>query len=163
MEIITAQPGRIVVSGATATERRLSALVDAPHVTQLAMANVKGKIGAGAREQAAAIGMNGIAEAASVGNYKPLAAYLAAQLGESVLIANRSAFEALPDWFEMRVLNIKGKKSGGFSASGKPSAALTMAMTMKSVCVEVQVYAAELVARRQAEKEAADAAAAVTQ
>lgn len=154
MEIVTAQPGRAIVSGATSTERRLSALADAPHCAQLAMANVKGKIGAGAREAAAAIGMNGIAEAVSVGNYKPLAAYLAANLGESVLVANRSGFDALPDWFEMRILNIKAKKNGGYTSNGKPSAALTVAMTLKAVCAEVAAYATQLTEERRAARDA---------
>lgn len=158
-EVVTEQAGRVLVSGNTSTERRLSALQDAPHSVMLALSAEKGKVGAAAREGSALIGQHAIIEAASHANYKPLATYLAAKLGEAILIPNRGAFEALPDFFEMRVLNITSKKNGGYSASGKPTAAHAQAVELKAFCAAVIAHAAELRAKRdEARKADADQA-----
>lgn len=157
-ELITEQPGRVLVAGDTSTARKLSALADAPGAVLLALSNEKGKLGAMAREGSSLVGLGGIIDAASHANYKPLATYLAAKLGETILIPNRGAFESMPDFFEMRVLNITSKKNGGYAANGKPTAALRTAMELKAFCTEVvaaaQARRAERdEARKQAEQE----------
>lgn len=105
-------PARVAVTGKTATEKRLSVITVASTEVQLFAANMKGKVGAAARNGLFEEGFNRIASAAARGNYKPLAEALALLQGEHVYITNRASFESLGDRYEAKLdeLEASGKK-----------------------------------------------------
>jgi hypothetical protein len=157
-------PVIVNVVGANAGERKLSVLANHPAAsTMLALSNAKGAIGKAARNGAAIAGLEQIAGHAARGNYRPLGEYLAAQLGETIVISGRAMFEALPDMFEMRIAKIKLTKSGGYREDKKtgaqvPNATLTLALQLKAVCVEMVAAAAAHHAAQAKAKEAEQAA-----
>lgn len=135
-------PAIINVSGANKSERQLSVAHHASGAAKMALSNQKGKLGAAVRAGVASAGLQAIAKAASNANYKPLAEYLAARLGEDFVISNRASFNSLPDQFEMRIMKAKQAKNGGYvmdkkTGAMKPSAAHALALELKATCVEV--------------------------
>lgn len=155
---ISVAPVIINVTGNTVAERKLSALDGAAQSVYMALINAKGEIGKKARAAAGKTGLVTIAESCFNANYRPLAQYLAAQMGEPVVISNRISFESLPDFFEQRVLKIKGGKNGGYRTDAKgvqvPTAALGLMLTLKSEVVEIIAAVAEA-KNRMAEEKAA--------
>ena len=153
---ITFAPAIVTVVGATVAERKLSALQGAHAATFLALSSAKGDVGKAARHLAAREGLARIAKAASAANYRPMAEYLSAQLGEGFVISNRGSFESLPDQFEQRIMKLKAAKNGGYRTDKNgcqvPTAALALALTMKSECVDIiAAVAAAYAARRAAD------------
>jgi hypothetical protein len=152
-------PAIINVEGKTKVERQLSVARTASGAAQIAMVKAKGKLGAAIRDGISRGALDGLAVAASNANYRPIAEYIAAMLGEPIVVTNRASFEALPDQLEARIMKAKLSKSGGYTVDKKtgiqkPNATLTLLMTLKAECVEVAAKAAELVAKRQAERAA---------
>lgn len=156
---VTVAPVVCNAIGATSSDRKMYVLQRAPQSTVFALCTAGGAVGKLARQGAANTGMVSIMQHASNSNYTPLAAYLAAQLGEPVVISNRGTYESLPDQFEQRILKIKASKSGGMREDKKtgafiPNAALTLAMKLKGEVIEIIAQAAELRAKRDEERKA---------
>ncbi len=161
-EVIEYTPAIVNVSGATATERKLSVVTGASHEATLALTNLGGKVGKVARQHAAATGLVGICEAAARGNFKPVAEYIATRTGKAVVISSKASFEALPDLFEAQILNAKNAKNGGYTTTKagiiKPTAALSLAMELKAFAVETVRRAGLIAEHRAAERRAQRAA-----
>lgn len=160
---ITMSAVRVVVTGKTSSERKLSVINSASGGAMLALTNMSGAVGKAARSKTAQMGLASIVKSASHDNYRPLAEYLAARLGECIVITNRASFESLPDQMEQRILKAQGSKSGGYRECKKtgamvPSATLALAMTLKAECIEVIAQQQEMRDERIAAKEAAQAA-----
>lgn len=148
---ITFAPAIINVEGKTKTERQLSVIHSASSATKLALANAKGKVGQAARTGIAGLGLGNIAKHAAwpTCNYRPVAEYFAAQLGEPMVITNRAGFEALADQFEARIMKIKLSKSGGYTTDKKTgalkaNASLSKAMELKAIAIELVEVAKEI-------------------
>lgn len=149
--------------GATAGERKL----DVIHNTQsmpvlLALMTEKGKIGQAARSRAATGGQVGIVQQAAAGNYRPLAEYFAARLGDAIVISGRASFESLPDLFESKILTARKTKNGGMKTDAKtgaevPGPKLALALECKAIAVECIAECKRIHAERM-EKAQADAA-----
>lgn len=151
---ITIAPVIVNTVGTTVAERKLSILPGASVSAVLALTNAGGAVGKAARAGAANSGLYQIAGHASRGNYRPLGEYLAAQLGETIVISGRAMFEALPDMFEMRIAKVKSTKSGGYRTDkhgmSVPNAALKQALALKGICVDMIAQAAALHEARKA-------------
>lgn len=152
-------PATVEVSGKTKSDRQLSVLAVAPRETAQALASASGKVGKAARELTAREGVAGIIKAMADANYRPLTAYVAAKLGESVVVTNWGSATSLPDRLEERILKVKQSKSGGYTTDKKtgiqkPNATLSMLLTLKSDVTECLALAAEIVAERKAERAA---------
>jgi hypothetical protein len=135
-------PAIIEVTGKTKTERQLSVVHHASTQTKLALAAAKGKVGQAARSGIAYTGLKAIAQAAAKANYRPAAEYYAARLGQPMVITNRASFESMPDVFEAMIMKAKMAKNGGYSeckktGALKPTAALSIAMELKAIAVEM--------------------------
>jgi hypothetical protein len=135
-------PAIINVSGKTKTERQLSVVNTASTQTKLALASAKGKVGQAARNGIAYTGLKAIAQAAAKANYRPAAEYYAARLGQPMVITNRASFESMPDVFEAMIMKAKMSKNGGYSqckktGALKPTAALSIAMELKAIAIEM--------------------------
>jgi hypothetical protein len=115
-------PAQIIVSGKTATEKRLSVVATATRAASMFLLTQGGKVGKAAAENVAMEGINGIAKAARNGNYTPLAESLACITGESVFIRSRSMYEGLADVYLAKSADVEQSKNGGYSSSGKPTA-----------------------------------------
>lgn len=102
-----------MVLGATATERKLSILNIACTATTMALASAGGAVGKTAVRRIAKGGLDTIAFDASHANYRPVAEYFAAQLGETFVVRRRADFESLPSQMEARVYKAKLAKNGG--------------------------------------------------
>ena len=165
---VTVAPVIVNPIGATASERKL----DVIHNTQsmpvlLALMTEKGKVGQAARNRAATGGQVGIVQQAASGNYRPLAEYFAARLGEAIVISGRASFEALPDLFESKILTARKAKNGGMKVSAEgtevPGPKLALAMECKAIAVECIAECkrihAERMEKAQAEADAIEAAA----
>lgn len=152
-------PAVIEVSGKTKVERQLSVARHASGAAQIAMVKAKGKLGQAIRDGISRGALDGLAVAAANANYRPIAEYIAAMLGEPMVVTNRASFEALPDQLEARIMKVKLSKSGGYTTDKKtgiqkPNTSLALLMTLKAECVEVAAKVSELVAQRQAERQA---------
>lgn len=106
-EVTEFVPGHAVVNGKTSVERKLSVLNGATYAASVYLVSEKGKVGAAARHQIAAGGVQLIGKAARQGAYKPLAEALAVVLGESIIISNRASFDSLPDRLAERMSMLK--------------------------------------------------------
>jgi hypothetical protein len=152
-------PAIINVAGTTKVERQLSVVRHAHAATQLALVTAPGKVGKAAREGAARSAHEMLASKCADNNYRPIAEYIAARLGEPIVISNRAAFESLGDQFEARIMKVKLSKSGGYTTDKKtglqkPNATLAGLMTMKAELVEIVARVEEIHATRRAEREA---------
>lgn len=115
--VVEYTPVNIAVTGKTATDKKMSVLfAGASFAASAYLAGGKGKVAKCAKETIAMNGVAMIASAARKGNYKPLAEALAATMGESVIISNRSTFQALPDVYAARIQDLKG---GGYVTDKK--------------------------------------------
>ena len=161
---ISLRPAIVTVTGTTVALRKMSALDGASAATFMALASAKGDVGKAARHCAAREGMARIAHAASNANYRPIAEYLSAQLGEGFVISNRGSFESLPDQFEQRIMKIKAAKNGGYREDKNgcqvPTAALALAMSLKGDCVDIIAFVADAFAKRAANRAALELSAA---
>jgi hypothetical protein len=150
--------------GATSAERKLDVVHSTTsRSTLLALVDTKGKLGQAVRSRLANTGGGDIVAQAASGNYRPFAEYLAVRTGEAVVISGRASFESLPDVFEAKILSAKMGKNGGMKLDGKtgaevPGPKLALALELKAICVEAVAKAAEMHAKRKAEKEANEAA-----
>jgi hypothetical protein len=158
-EIISWTPASIVVAGKTKSERQLSVLADAPSATLAVLGASKGKMGKTARELNAREGIKQIVTAMANANYKPLVAYIAGVLGETVTVTNWASAQSLPDRLEDKIAKAKSSKSGGYvidkkTGAQKLNATLSTLMTLKSDVTECLALAAEIVTQRKAEREA---------
>lgn len=171
MEIyVTVAPVIISVEGTTSKERKMSVIErGVSNSALLALISAKGDVGKHARQASAGIGLSNIAKAACNCNYRPLAEYLCLQLGEGVVISNRSGFESLPDMFEMRIMKIKSAKNGGYredkNGAQAPTAQHALMAQLKAECSAVieavaTHKAAQAIAKAQQEAAATAAIAA---
>jgi hypothetical protein len=159
IENVSFAPAIIEVSGKTKSERQLSVARNASNIAQIAMVKAGGKLGREVRDGISRGALDGLAKACSNANYRPIAEYIAAMLGEPMVVTNRAAFESLPDQLEARIMKVKMSKSGGYTTDKKtgmqkPNATLAMLLTLKAECVEVIARVAQLVAERQAQRAA---------
>lgn len=150
--------------GNTSVERKLSIIESASKEVCFALAGMKGKVGDAARAGVAQEGMDGMIKKAAwpTCDYRPIAQFLAASLGEPIVISNRASFLALPDMFEQRLLKIKGSKSGGYRTNKDgmdvPTAAHELALRLKNGVTEFISEVEALSKTRKAEAEAKKAA-----
>lgn len=164
MSNITVAPVIISPNGKTASERKLSVVYGMQsRAALIAVGAQGGKAGKAAMVLAARDALTDVAGACAQSNFRPLGEYIAATLGEGVVISGRSTFEALPDWFEQRIMKIKATKSGGMKTDAAtgievPGAKLATEMGLKSYTVETIAAVRQYHADRKARAEA-DAAA----
>ena len=163
-----AGPVVINVEGKTKSERQMSVVYNASSVTLAALCDAKGKVGQAVRGAFARDGLHGVARAAAwrTCNYKPMGEYLAARLGEPMVITNRASFLALPDTIEARIMKVKLSKSGGYTldkktGASKPNATLALLMRLKAECVEAIDTVAQLSAEAKAKSESAQTTEAI--
>lgn len=159
IQSVSYAPAIINVEGKTKSERQLSVARAASSVAQLALVSAKGKLGQAARMGVTKGALDQVAKAAAMGNYRPIAEYLAAQLGEPLTITSRSTFESLPDQFDARIAKAKLAKNEGWvidkkTGEQKPSAAHALALTLKADCVNVVAKAAQFAAESKVQREA---------
>ena len=147
MSNLYGMPAIVNVSGKTKVERSLSVVAHASGEARQALVNAKGKVGAAVRTSIALAGLYRIAEAASMGNYKPAAEYFAAKLGAPMAISNRASFEALPDLFTAMVMRAKLAKNGGYVVTKKGETVMSGAHKLAS---ELLADAEYLVAQKEA-------------
>lgn len=152
-------PAIVEVSGKTKTERQLSVARHATIAAQAALVNAKGKLGKEIRSAMAVNALGGLAVAASNANYRPVAEYLAALLGEPIVVTSRASFESLPDQIEARIMKVKMSKSGGYTTDKKTgtqklNSTMMMLCQLKDEMGKVVMLTSELVAKRQAERAA---------
>ena len=131
--------------------------VDASAQAQLALVSSGGKVGKAAVVRAAQIGLVQIVHACANANYKPLAEFIAGRTGKPMVISGRAAFESIADQFEMSIMSAKLKKSGGYVTDKKTGALkanteLSLAMELKSICVEMIAQVGQLHADRAAKR-----------
>lgn len=115
MQVANFTPAFVNVSGKGRTERALSVVSQASEQAKLALIDQKGKVGIAVRGSLAMTGIEQVCVAAAwpTCNYKPVAEYFAARLGEPMVISSRATFESLPDQFAARVAQAKlGKNEG---------------------------------------------------
>ena len=158
-EIISWTSASVVVAGKTKSDRQLSVLTNAPAPTLAALGASKGKVGKTARELCARDGVRQIIKAMADANYKPLVAYIAGVLGETITVTNWASAQSLPDRLEDKIAKVKLSKSGGYTTDKKtglqkPNATLAALLALKSDVTECLAHAAEIVAQRKAEREA---------
>lgn len=158
----TAAPAIIDVQGKTKSERQMSVVTQASAVTLAALCDSKGKVGNAVREAFSRDGLRGVTRAAAwpTCNYRPMGEYLAARLGEPMVISNRASFNALPDMLESRIMKVKLSKSEGMTTDKKtgalkPNATLSLLMRLKSECVDAIELANELSIEAKAKSDAA--------
>lgn len=157
IENITYAPAVVNVEGKTATERKLSVFNNATESAQLALVSAGGKVGKAATQQAARTGLAHLVQHAANANYKPLAEYLAGMTGKPMVISSMASFKSLPDLFEASIMAAKCKKSGGYvtdkkTGALKPNAELTLAMTLKAICVDTIAAVDAIYAERAAKR-----------
>ena len=149
--------GAVIINpvGASAVDRKLSILSDASSFVCLALSNEKGDVGKAARAGSASMGLDGIVNACSNDNYRPLAQYLAVRTGKPIVISNVHSYRALPDMFEQAILVEKGKKSGGYKINKDglqvPTPAHQLALTLYNEVTDI-------ISRAQAHRDAKKAA-----
>jgi hypothetical protein len=161
-DLIERAPAAIVnVEGGTSTQRKLSALIDMSRPALIATAAFGGKTGKAAMASIVHDIAHDLAAPAAWPrcDYRPLAQTIAAQLGEVVVISNRSSFEALVDQFTGKIETHKAKsKTGGYRTNKdgieSPDATLSKLMQIKQLCADVIDAAREMSAANKAKHEA---------
>jgi hypothetical protein len=158
-ETMSAAPAIIDVQGKTKYERQMYVVAQASTVTLAALCDAKGKMGNAVRDAFSRDGLRGVARAAAwpTVNYRPMGEYLAARLGEPVVISNRASFNALPDMLESRIMKVKLSKSYGMTTDKKtgalkPNATLSLLMRLKSECVDAIELADKLSTKAKAKQ-----------
>lgn len=158
IETLPAVAAYTPTAGLTTTERKLSAVRQAPRNARLALIGESGKVGKAARAGAAAEGFLSIIADAANADYRPLAFYIAGQTGAAINIPNRAAFEGLPYRFADAAEQARAGKSGGLTKKGLPSATVKMYERLARECAVVIEGVAEIKAAQKAAREAAQAA-----
>lgn len=158
---ITIAPVIVNVLGTKSAERKMSVATQASNASLLAMISAKGDVGKYARQQSAGAGLMSISKAACNANFRPVAEYLAMQLGEPMVISGRAAFESLPDQFEQRILKECGKKNGGYKLDAKtgaevPTPAHALYKQLRDECRSIINAVAAYHEERKAKEEAKD-------
>lgn len=164
-ELVERAPAAIVnVVGGTATERKLSALIDMGEAALTATAGFGGKTGKVAMVSLVGKSAHGLAAPAAWPrcDYRPLAQVLAAQLGEVIVISNRHTFESLSDQFTSRIESHKAKaKSAGYRVDKNgceaPDATHAKLLQLRGLCESVITLARQFSADNKAKAEAAKA------
>ncbi|NBU94117.1 MAG: hypothetical protein EBS18_06235 [Actinobacteria bacterium] len=152
MPIVDFAPAKVLVSGKTLVDKKLSVIEQASGFTLAALVAEKGKVGTAARNGMAMDGLCRIASATFNGNYRPLAEYISALTGESLTIANRSTYESLIDRFQDRINDLKdqgmifNKKKGVVIEGAKRKAYSKVIAALEAI----QQATAEEFARRNA-------------
>lgn len=113
MNQLSISPVKVDAVGTTGSARSLSVVSQACNTTRAMLVTAKGKVGVAARDGFAQEGATKCARACAQGNYRPIAEYLAVELGESVFISGRATYEALPDFIDMRIAAVLSSKSRG--------------------------------------------------
>ncbi len=143
----------VTVAGKTATDKRLSVVEQATFAAKAYLSGAAGSVGKASRAGMANDGLRMIAAAACKANYKPLADAIAATLGESVIISKRATFEALPDVFRARIVDLK---DGGYKIDKKGLSVRTAKRKALDTCLDlcldvsdvVDAYYADLAAKK---------------
>lgn len=152
-------PAVIIVTGTTATDRKLSVVASAGIYAAMALSAEKGKVGKAAQARTGHHGMAGVIDAACNSAYFPLAEYLAGITGESVSIKNRAAFESLEGVFESKLADVRATKSGGRTKKGmdntKASGYIKALATVEGVQAAVAAFHADRKAAREAQLQVA--------
>lgn len=150
--IVEYMPAHVSVEGKTSSDKRLSVLKKADASVVSYAATLSGKVGKAAREGMSTASVKMVANAASRGNYTPLAQLLSLISAEPISISNRASYESLVDRYQPMLdqLETNGKM---YSASGKLSAKAAMLTNLIQTVQSVQVEAARCVAERQAAKQ----------
>jgi len=145
--VVEFAPAVVVVSGLTATEKKLSVVNQASVAAMMYIAGTtKGKVGKAASENMGAMGESAIAKACRNGNYKPLADTIAAITGASLSITSRGSYEALVDRYTDQLKDLKNngfiedKKTGAL----KPNAKRNVLVQVINLITEVQAIAASM-------------------
>jgi hypothetical protein len=144
--VVEFAPAVVVVSGLTATEKKLSVVTQASSAALAYLSNSKGTVGKVARETLSQHGEALIAKQCRNGNYRPLADAIAAITGASLSITSRGSYESLVDRFTDQLKDLKGagfiecKKTGAM----KPNAKRNMLVQVINLVTEVQSIAATL-------------------
>lgn len=140
-------PAVVVVSGSTATEKKLSVVNQASVAAMMYIAGTtKGKVGKTACENMGAMGESAIAKQCRNGNYKPLADVIAAITGASLSITSRASYESLVDRYTDQLKDLKNdgfiecKKTGAM----KPTAKRNVLVQVINLVTEVQSIAASM-------------------
>lgn len=149
-ELVT--EARVVGTGATAVDRKLSIVQAATASTLMALSATKGKVGNVARAGLANEGLGQLARHAANAHYRPLAEFLAVQLDLPIVISSRATFESLPCFIESLILSESGKKSQGLKKDGTPTPKLANLIGAKAFLEECIAHAAKVHAERQAAK-----------
>lgn len=144
--VVEFTPAVVVVSGTTATEKKVSVVSQASSAALAYLSNSKGTVGKIARETLSQHGEALIAKQCRNGNYKPLADAIAAITGASLSITSRASYESLVDRFTDQLKDLKGngftecKKTGAM----KPSAKRNVLVQVINLVTEVQSIASTL-------------------
>lgn len=144
--VVEFAPAVVVVSGLTATEKKVSVVNQASSAALAYLSNSKGTVGKVARETLSQHGEALIAKQCRNGNYKPLADAIAAITGASLSITSRGSYEALVDRFTDQLKDLKGngfiecKKTGAMKSNAKRN----MLVQVINLVTEVQSIAASL-------------------
>jgi hypothetical protein len=164
MSIVTYTPAIIALTGTTKAERQQSALPMMTRAALTATAISGGKLGKAAAQK---LGDSTAADFASEcawphNNYRGLAAYIAGQLGEDIVVGSRATYLSLVDQMDQRMMKVKSSKSGGYKTDSNglqvPNAALAKLMMLRSLIVDVQAHERELSQERIAADKARRAA-----
>lgn len=147
-DIVEFAPARVVLHGATMTEKRVNVIREGTAALGLLLANEKGKVGAAARESASMTGFVKMVRECRTGNYQTLAGALAVILGQSIIISNRSGYNSLSDRFEGMLADLKGD---GYK-DGKPTAKRVAIEKAQALVLNVNEAVATLIERELAEK-----------
>ena len=145
-EVTAYAAAQVIVSGLTATEKKLSVVKQASSSAVMFMASQNGKVGKAARENIGALGEYAIAKQARNGNYKPMCDVIASLTGESLTVSSRAAYECLVDRFEDALRDLK---NGGYTTDkktgmDKPTPKRKVLMQVIGLLAEVQAIAASL-------------------
>lgn len=161
MNEITMTPVIVNAVGTTKVARQFSVVQVASTNALNACIDMKGKVGVAIRQASASVGMSKVLNDCVNGNYRSLAETIALKLGEPIVISSRATFEALPDMFESKIMNIKQSKSGGMTTSKKTGitsvgAKLKLHLEIKSLVTDIVTEVSAIHAERNANKAIAE-------
>jgi hypothetical protein len=122
VQTVEFSPVIIALTGASKTERKLSAVHQMGAVALVATAAMGGKAGKLAMQTLGeTYTAQGFAEQAAWprNDYRDLAAFIACQTGDDVVISSRASYLALPDWIETKLRAVRASKSGGMRVTSQ--------------------------------------------
>jgi hypothetical protein len=157
--LVSFTPANIVVTGKSATEKRMSVASVAGTVSTMFIAAGKGKAAVMARENLGLDSVKLMAKSVADGNYRPLAEALAFTMGESIQFHKLADLDGFVFHTEHAIANLKDE---GYSVkTGKATAKLTMLTTAQNLTVNVVAAANVIVAERVEARKQAKLAASV--